>query len=198
MPPTAPINDSFQTAHYRDYHNDNTYVYNPGRLVIPCANGAPVVVQVHRAFSVRTQSWSAVKEVTPPVLPAPEDETASDANGTLIAQTVVVPMAQPLPGGSANRYRFAAAGTYQYIESKPTTPTTGYPSGRAPYYGANPDAFGGVIGGVGTLPFILNVPFETGIYDWPFTAIGPQFFDPFLSVALRASGSYQVNTIGQG
>lgn len=202
MPP--PINDSAQVASYGDYHNDNTYALNPGRLAIPCCNGSPVVVQVHKAFSVRTQNWSAVKKYTPPVLPAPDDETVVGSNSTLLAQSVAVPMAQPMGGGSGNTYRFAAAGTYQYLETVPTTPRTGYPCGKAPWFGPGADSLlqgaGGVIGGVATFPMVLVPNFTTGQYSWPFACIAPAFFDPTLSAALDVNGAagYTIDTMLRG
>lgn len=194
-----PINDSVQGVLYKDYHNDNAYSLQKGRLVIPCANGAPVVVQVHREFSIRTQSWTAVKERTPPVLPAPADESATTSNVVVLAQTVNIPMPIPM-GEGANTYRFAAAGTYQYLEISPTKPSTGYPGSRAPWYGADPAlGLAALVGGVGAAaPFTVPVNFGNGIYGWPFTAIGPQFFDPELSEGRPSSGVYSVNILGQG
>ena len=185
---SEPLNDSVQSSLYKQYENDNTYHYEPGVLVVPRIGNVPHAIQVHQPYSIRKQSFSAVKDRTPPIVPAPQ------TGGILLDQSVAVALPKL---GCANppMYQFGVSGNYSYLETSPVNPaiTGGFPGGSYPMefpamiqMAQQMNALGSVFGGTifaGTNQLFQLSPqtIQSGAYAWPFASISASFFDPFLS-----------------
>ncbi len=67
----ADAPDQLSATLYKGYQNDKSYVRFPGRLVLPTADGPPVVIRTHAEYSAVTTVYSGKKLGTPPVAPRP-------------------------------------------------------------------------------------------------------------------------------
>lgn len=184
----TPLNDSVQASNYKQYENDNTYHYEPGVLVVPRIGNTPRAIQVHQPYSVRKQSFLAIKDRTPPVVPAPQ------TGAILLGQDVQVALPK-LASANPPMYTFGISGNYSYLDTSPINPSLsgGYPGGSYPMafpamiqMAQQMNALGGVLGGsifAGTNQLFQLSPetIQSGAYAWPFASISASFFDPFLS-----------------
>lgn len=102
--------DVAYTDNYRGLSNDNFYRLENGNLVLPVAGGdeEPVVVQVHKPYGIRSQSWRSTAVGRPPVYPNPNSDLK------LLGSEVVFPL--PMPGGpGVNTFEYTLAGQYDYL-----------------------------------------------------------------------------------
>lgn len=201
MPATPPFNDAAQAALYKSYHNNNSYKYVTGLVIVPLAADTPAsgedailpfVVRLHQPYTIRKQTFDATKEQTPPVMPAPDTGEFAD---TLISSTMVIPMPQ-LNQTSTPSFTYTVGGEHIYLGRIPYSTSTGFPAGLWPFksellqtlQGPAINALGGLVGGAATTFNVLgtigpsNNAFNSGEYQWPLTSIIPAgFFDPSLS-----------------
>lgn len=189
----SPLNDAQQSGNYKQYNNDNNYQYVSGLVFIPLAADTPVnptappilpkVVRLHQPYSIRQQSFKAVKDQTPPIIPGP----ATDGD-VLLSSTFNFPLPN-LSDISGPAFLFTLSGSYTYLGAKPYSRETGYVGGTYPVQITNLENLQNIVGAIGgglatTITFLNNLrpQYESGNYIWPYTNfIGSGFIDPNLS-----------------
>ena len=129
IPPAQP-DDTYKFHNYCQYINDFNYRYESGYLVLPIATAAPdettatqteidnyrpyVAVKVHQPFTIRKQKFSAIKSLTPPVIPKP-DPTQGDV---ILSHSISCPLPQPIQHQSGNGFQYSIAGEYTFVEDR--------------------------------------------------------------------------------
>jgi len=122
--------DGAQAGRYNNANLSNQYVVNSGTFVLPVAEEAPtdptelanwkplVVVKAHAPYRLRKVNYAAKKEVTPPILPAPEDSGAF----VLLTGSVSLPHPKVRPGGD---FVWTGATEYYMAEVAPVNSEAG-------------------------------------------------------------------------
>lgn len=179
--PVQKVNDAAQSGLLKTFNNDNSYNYVTGLCILPIASDdpddLPTVVRLHQPYSIRTQTFSAKKEQTPPVLPAPSTD-----GDTLIASTFNFPLPN-LVGSAAPTFLYEMSGTYVYLGRIAYNNETGYVGGTYPVQSNDLRTLQSAMG-TQTIDGLnaLSIDFATGNYMWPFTNfIANSFMDPNLS-----------------
>lgn len=180
--PPPKIDDSAQAGNYAELGGSSSWETDFGLLVLPCADGTPVVIQTHTAYGVRRRSFTGRKAGSPAVSPTwRDDEIVLDAGFEFAAP-------RPL-GSTPPTWDFQTAGYFSVLEPVPSLPSGGYGSVSGSYYPMSlPDieaqrlalAAGAIVGGP-ALGAPLTPDFTTGNYSWPWEYVSAAFFDPNLS-----------------
>lgn len=185
LPP--PRYDNVQAGHYKNYNNDVTYEQVGGVLELPCADGPPMAIPVYTGYTRKRQRFSAVKQVTPPLVPSPRPDgllaDGTDLISTYLGGSVVLPLPQ-LAGQAPQQFQYAVAGEYIYLLSGTVDGSTGLPGGKYPFEFPIVDAVAAAVLPAGQSPLTVAVSgaaMKAGSYSWYWPTVSSSFFDPNLS-----------------
>lgn len=149
--------DAAQSDHYRSLGLENDYTFVSGTHILPLAENPPTdpvelldwvpfaAVKVHADYRIRNFRYSAAKERTPPIMPAPADQGAY----TFVGGTLNLPHPMVQSDGST---RWAATASYYFAEGCASNSTTGF------VIGISVDALSQQVD---------NVPYGTGVTNAP-------------------------------
>ena len=167
----AVTRDTQGTQHYEGYQNDRTYTQFTGTLVLPCADGEPVVSRVHQDYGVVQRTFAATKNGAPPLLPKPA------ANETLLSSVTHLPLPIPIQDGTGSGWKYTATGVQEILETEPSTPGTGFDYGRWPFRTAMDDLAENA-GFTGPIhPPVINAELVTMPF-YPIQLENPDFYWP--------------------
>ena len=119
--------DQLTALLYKGYQNDKSYVRYPGRLILPLADGRPVVIRTHQEYTSVTTVYSGKKLGTPPVAPRPLN------SDILIDGSHFLPLPTPVQAELGSAWMYSMAGQFTVIETEPSLPTTGFAYGQYPF-----------------------------------------------------------------
>jgi len=131
--------DQEQVGLYKDYPFTNNYTLMSGRFVLPVALDNPTttespvdVIQAFTPYRMRTLSFAADKEGTPPLFPAPSTSGAF----TFIGGDLTLPAPAPQANG---RFRWSGSGEYVFVSTAQQEATLGFVIGQRPFVYASQD-----------------------------------------------------------
>lgn len=128
--------DAAQSDHYRSLGLENDYAFVSGTHILPLAEDPPtdpaelaawkpfVAVKTHADYRVRNFRYTAAKERTPPVMPAPADHGAY----TFVGGSLSIPHPAVQSDGSV---RWTATANYLFVEGCASNTTTGFVIGNS-------------------------------------------------------------------
>lgn len=100
-----------RAAAYLDYHAQSEYERVAGTLVIPCVDGAPVVIDTHEPYRVKRVTYAGRGRGEPTVMPRPDDAAK------LLTHTHTVLSATPFQSGEGNNFVYSCVGGYAVVET---------------------------------------------------------------------------------
>lgn len=174
--PTPP-DDSAQASLYRSYADGSTYKFEPGVVVVPRVGNTPRAIRVHQPYSKRVRKVRATKDRQPPVINAPA------TTDTVLSQEITYPL-PVVTTGNPPVFQYTIDATYVTLETGQLTPIdSGIVGGRYPMTFPLLDQAAAAVGGFAATPLILEPPFSTGAWAWPFISLSHAFFarDPAAS-----------------
>lgn len=179
--------DNVQSGLYKNYNNDLVYEQVGGVLELPCSDGSPMGIPVFTGYTRKRQRFSAIKDVTPPLVPAPRPDgllgDGTNLNSTYLGGSITMPLPQ-LAGQAPQQFQYSVAGEYVYLLSGTVDASTGLPGGKYPFQFPIIDAVAAKLLPTDKSPLTKTIDpdvMQAGSYSWYWPTVSSSFFDPNLS-----------------
>jgi hypothetical protein len=122
------FSDETQCFPYLRYEYQSSYDYDPGIMGLPLSGstgGSPptatsLIIQVRRPRTVRTVTFSMIRQGARPVIPSPVSPGVLDGSEVLMGSSIspAVPVLQE----DGNMYNYGLSGAYTYLQLDPDVP----------------------------------------------------------------------------
>lgn len=98
---------------YQDFKQNSNYTRDEGLLVLPSTQpgSPPKIIRVHEPVGFVTKQFTAIKNGTPPVVPAPMNTEQGDV---ILSSEFEVFLPQSLP--NQDGWMFRSDGSYSYVQ----------------------------------------------------------------------------------